>query len=623
MSDTLINIDDPRTYARKLHLEARLLCDTDTKQSLDKAEEALAVSIKNQLVEEEILAKENIAYQIWHGGNIEKALELLDETKGKRIQIGFFEYYDWCVKSISMIHWGQGNFDIAFQIIYDALTLLDENSKEKDKCLCYWVLGVFHFDLKDYERSRKYYQRSLEISREDELLDNNITAYNLIGLGCCAKEDELLEEARLYFENALQKSNEYRQWMQRSRCLFEIGLIFQLQKGFESATNYISESLLLRRAHHSVPGMISCLMALTEIEKDQGNFRKAVEYVNEALEHSQLLGSKTKLFQCYEKLSSLYRTLQDYEKAFMYLEKFHQMRSEVYGERSNNRIKELESNFLKLRSEKEAEIQRLINVELKNANEVIQTKNEEILSSVQYARLIQQAILPSDEHLMDYLPHHFVLYLPKDIVAGDFYWIEILDDKILFAVADCTGHSVPGAMMSVMCSTALSRAVKEFNLSSPALILDKTAEILTESFAKSSSSLKDGMDLALCCFDPKKQQITFAGAQRPIWLFRQGELIEFKGDKQPIGAFEERQAFSEIDLSVEKGDTLYLFTDGFVDQFGGTNSKKFKSVQLKELLQHIQNERLPVQQEQLLASFNNWKGSEDQTDDICFLGIRF
>jgi serine phosphatase RsbU (regulator of sigma subunit) len=364
-------------------------------------------------------------------------------------------------------------------------------------------------------------------------------------------------------------------------------------------------------------------MALTEIEKDQGNFRKAVEYVNEALEHSQLLGSKTKLFQCYEKLSSLYRTLQDYEKAFMYLEKFHQMRSEVYGERSNNRIKELESNFLKLRSEKEAEIQRLINVELKNANEVIQTKNEEILSSVQYARLIQQAILPSDEHLMDYLPHHFVLYLPKDIVAGDFYWIEILDDKILFAVADCTGHSVPGAMMSVMCSTALSRAVKEFNLSSPALILDKTAEILTESFAKSSSSLKDGMDLALCCFDPKKQQITFAGAQRPIWLFRQGELIEFKGDKQPIGAFEERQAFSEIDLSVEKGDTLYLFTDGFVDQFGGTNSKKFKSVQLKELLQHIQNERLPVQQEQLLASFNNWKGSEDQTDDICFLGIRF
>jgi serine phosphatase RsbU (regulator of sigma subunit)/Tfp pilus assembly protein PilF len=612
-----------RSLAHQLHQESRLLCDTDPAKSKGKANELLDLARTYGTIEYQILAKENIAYQTWHGGDIPNALKLLEETSSTRKDLQFYAYYDWCAKSISMIHWGQGQYDVAFQTIYDALTLLDEKSQEKDKCLCYWVLGVFFYDLKDYARSLEYYERSFDLSKNDALLDNNISSYNLIGIGCCLKEQGEISEAINHFEHALDLSKKYRQWMQRSRCLYELGNVHYKLEDLSTARTFTTESLRVRSEHQAFPGMISCLMLLADIDKKESFYLQGIEKMQEALQLAEKLRSKTKLYLCYEKLADLHRSLNDYEKAFLFLEKHHELRSEVHGEQSNNRIKELESNFNKLKSEKEAEIQRLINVELKNANELIQSKNEEILSSVHYARLIQQAILPSDDLLKEHLPSHFLLYLPKDIVAGDFYWIELRDDTILFAVADCTGHGVPGAMMSVMCSTALSRAVKEFDLSSPALILDKTAEILTESFAKSSSSLKDGMDLALCCYNPKKQQITFAGAQRAIWLFRDSELVEFKGDKQPIGAFEERQAFSEIEISVEEGDLLYLFTDGFADQFGGTNSKKFKSVQLKELLHHIQKEPLSLQQAQLLTSFNNWKGSEDQTDDICFMGIRF
>lgn len=622
-SDSVSSRDELALHLKELHLQSRLLCDSDPEQSLQIAEKALHLAGSSGLDHHVILAKENMAYQIWHGGNIEKALSLLEETRSERIASNYFDYYDWCVKSISMIHWGQGNFDVAFQTIYDALPLLDEYRKEKDKCLCYWALGVFHFDLKDIERAIDYYSRSLELSEEDKLLDNNITAYNLIGLGCCAKDRGKLDESKRYFEEALRKSDQYQQWMQRSRCLYEIGLIYQVERSYEQASDFLSESLLLRREHNAIPGMISCLMALTEIEKDQGHFSKAVEFVNEALIHSEKLGSKTKLFQCYEKLSSLYRTLQDYEKAFLFLEKFHQVRSDVYGERTSNRIKELESNFVKLKSEKEAEIQRLINVELKEANEVIKTKNDEILASVNYARLIQQAILPSEELLGNYFPDYFLLYLAKDIVAGDFYWIEPVGNKILFAVADCTGHGVPGAMMSVMCSNALTRAVKEFNLVSPALILDKTASILAENFSKNGNSLRDGMDIALCCLDVESGIITFSGANRPLFIIKREVPVILVGNKQPIGDFEDVQSFQEERMQLEKGDILYLYSDGYGDQFGGPKNKKFKGSALREFLKKISNLRTIEQKRKLLEGFESWKDTNEQTDDVCILGIRF
>ncbi|MCE2713428.1 MAG: tetratricopeptide repeat protein, partial [Cryomorphaceae bacterium] len=359
--------DDLKKRAQDLHLEARRLCDTDSELSIKNAEECLQMARKYGFREEEILAKENLAYHLWHGGNIAKALELLNDCRVIRNEMMYFSYYDWCAKSIALIHWGRGNYDEAFQTVYDALTTLDGYQNEKDKCLCYWSLGVFFYDLKDYERSQEYYQKSVELSNEDSLLDNNITAYNLIGIGCCLKETGNTEHARGYFEKALEKSDQYDQWMQRARCLFELGSLHSEKKEFNQAKSFLEDSLQIRREHASLPGMISCLMGLGDIEL---------------------------------------------------------------------RIKELERKFSSIQAEKEAEIQRLINVELKDANELISARNDEILSSVNYARMIQRAILPSENSLSEHLTDFFLIYLPKDIVAGDFYWLEIHQNKILFAVAD-------------------------------------------------------------------------------------------------------------------------------------------------------------------------------------------
>jgi serine phosphatase RsbU (regulator of sigma subunit)/TolA-binding protein len=614
--------DDLKKRAQDLHLEARRLCDTDSELSIKNAEECLQMARKYGFREEEILAKENLAYHLWHGGNIAKALELLNDCRVIRNEMMYFSYYDWCAKSIALIHWGRGNYDEAFQTVYDALTTLDGYQNEKDKCLCYWSLGVFFYDLKDYERSQEYYQKSVELSNEDSLLDNNITAYNLIGIGCCLKETGNTEHARGYFEKALEKSDQYDQWMQRARCLFELGSLHSEKKEFNQAKSFLEDSLQIRREHASLPGMISCLMGLGDIELESKNHDLAIAHLSEALEISETLGSKTKRFQCFEKLAQLYRFTGDHEKAFDFLQKHHEVRADVVGERSNNRIKELERKFSSIQAEKEAEIQRLINVELKDANELISARNDEILSSVNYARMIQRAILPSENSLSEHLTDFFLIYLPKDIVAGDFYWLEIHQNKILFAVADCTGHGVPGGMLSVLCSTALTRAVKEYDLFSPAQILDKTRQLVVDAFSKSEENLNDGMDIALFCLDVATNTLLFSGAQRQLIRIRNGELEEFTGNKQPIGRTDIFGPFDEHKISLRMGDQIYLTTDGFADQFGGERDKKFKSSALRDLLLEISTLELSVQKEILEAKHREWKGSNEQTDDICIVGLK-
>jgi serine phosphatase RsbU (regulator of sigma subunit)/Tfp pilus assembly protein PilF len=605
-----------KTEIREIWQQARLTCDSDSQLSLKLSKEALKKAEDYSLEEEIILSKEVMAYQIWHGDNLNKALQILAESKVSRDTHQFYEHYDWYAKTVAMIHWGQGNYDVAFQTIYDALSILDAFQSEKTKCLCYWALGVFSFDLKDIQRSLEYYQQSLFISLEDPLLDNNITAYNLIGIGCCKKELGEVDEAQLLFEQALSKSAQYNQWMQRSRCNYELGLIHFEKGNLADAKNLLQLSLKLRREKNLLPGMISCLMVLTEIEKAQGQFHSAISFVNEALDISQKLGSKTKLYQCYEKLASLHKTLQDYQKAFHYLELFHQVRSEVAGEKSNNRIKELETKFSSMQAEKETEIHRLKNVELKE-------KNEEILSSVKYARYIQNAILPSESFIKKHLKEYFLIYQPKDIVAGDFYWLESHGDKILFAVADCTGHGVPGALMSAMCYSALSRSVKEFNLSDPGMILDKTSVLLKESFSKSNTVIHDGMDIGLCVWDTKSNELFFAGANRSLFSIHESDLIEAKGDRQSIGNPETTIRFTSHKVAYTKNMLIYLFTDGFTDQFGGPAGKKFKTSQLKELLLSIHTEDLEQQEELIRSNLNNWMKGFEQIDDICLMGVKF
>ncbi|MDQ3046957.1 MAG: SpoIIE family protein phosphatase [Bacteroidota bacterium] len=255
--------------------------------------------------------------------------------------------------------------------------------------------------------------------------------------------------------------------------------------------------------------------------------------------------------------------------------------------------------------------------------EIIEEKSKDITDSITYAKRLQDAILPSQKFIEQHLPDSFILYKPKDIVAGDFYWMEKKDDLLLFAVCDCTGHGVPGAMVSVICSNALNRAIKEFNITEPGKILDKVRNLVIETFERSESEVKDGMDISLCCYNKTDNTLLWSGANNPLLLYRKGELTEFKGDKQPIGKTDNYSDFRTHNISLQKDDLIYLFTDGFSDQFGGPKGKKFKYAHLKETLSQLTSMETSNQLNLLDFTLENWKSGLEQVDDILLMGVRF
>jgi len=255
------------------------------------------------------------------------------------------------------------------------------------------------------------------------------------------------------------------------------------------------------------------------------------------------------------------------------------------------------------------------------AHNQLEEKNREITDSIKYAQRIQSAILPTSQKVNEYLKDAFILYKPKDIVAGDFYWVEHQEGKTLFAAGDCTGHGVPGAMVSIVCNNGLNRSVREYKLTDPGEILDKTREIVLEEFQKSDEGVKDGMDIALCSLEGNI--LKYAGAHNPLWIVRNGQIIETKGNKQPIGQFDRPAPFITHTFELEKGDCIYLFSDGFVDQFGGVKKKKFKAVALRQLLLAIQDKSMEQQKLMVDDTFEKWKGNLEQIDDVCLIGVRF
>lgn len=256
----------------------------------------------------------------------------------------------------------------------------------------------------------------------------------------------------------------------------------------------------------------------------------------------------------------------------------------------------------------------------------LKLKNKEVLASIQYAKQLQSTILPTKSEIKAKLPNSFVLYEPKDIVSGDFYWMEERNNLVYFAAADCTGHGVPGAMVSFVCSNALTKSVIEDGKITPNEILDRTRELVIERFSTSETSLSDGMDISLAAYNRDTQELFWAGANNPIWLVRKGENLihEIKGNKQPIGSYATSlEAFTLHKIQINKGDRIYLFSDGYVDQFGGVNGKKFKTNNLKKLVLDIQIETIETQKEILLDTFFKWQGDFEQIDDVCVFGIEF
>lgn len=269
-------------------------------------------------------------------------------------------------------------------------------------------------------------------------------------------------------------------------------------------------------------------------------------------------------------------------------------------------------------------------LELKNRAEkqqkALTQKNKEVYASIQYAKQLQSTILPTKSEIEAEFSNSFVLFKPKDIVSGDFYWMEERNNFIYFAAADCTGHGVPGAMVSFVCSNALSKAVIEDEKVTPDEILTRTSEIVIKQFSTSETSLNDGMDISLGAYNPKTNELKWSGANNPIWIIRKdsNEITEIKGDKQPIGNYvASSPTFKLHELKMNKGDRIYLFSDGYIDQFGGENGKKFKTNNFKNLVLSLQELPISSHKQMLFDTFTNWKGKMEQIDDVCIFGIEF
>lgn len=266
------------------------------------------------------------------------------------------------------------------------------------------------------------------------------------------------------------------------------------------------------------------------------------------------------------------------------------------------------------------------NEEIIEQKELIEEKNKDIMDSIRYAKRIQEALLPPDDYFSQFLKSYFVLFKPKDIVSGDFYWMHDCEGKILIAAVDCTGHGVPGAFMSIVGHNGLNQAVMEYGLTVPSHILDKLNIIVNETLSqkRADSGIRDGMDMTLCSLDYTKMELEFAGAKNPIYFIRDNELTEYKGDKQPIGAMEEDYTgnYSNHRLTVKKGDVIYMFSDGYADQFGGTFGKKYKYKTFKNTLLELHQMDMNIQKEKLDNVIEKWRGNLEQVDDILVIGIR-
>lgn len=264
----------------------------------------------------------------------------------------------------------------------------------------------------------------------------------------------------------------------------------------------------------------------------------------------------------------------------------------------------------------------LYNDEIKNQKLKLEEKNKGITDSINYASKIQQAILPTDLKLSYLLKDYFLFFLPKDIVSGDFYWIEKVNNKTYIAIADCTGHGVPGAMVSVVCINALNRSIQEFNLIQPKDVLNKTRELVIEAFNEKNKMIKDGMDIAICCIDSESNKLLFSGANNPLTIIRNNEATTLLADRQPIGKFSFGKPFTQQEKILKKGDLIYMYSDGFADQFGGEKGKKYKSSSLINFLSNHSNKTLNEQKKILQDEFMSWKSNFEQIDDVCILGFK-
>jgi serine phosphatase RsbU (regulator of sigma subunit)/Tfp pilus assembly protein PilF len=620
----------------KGRLAVALMSIAYVKTNSGYADDAIKLYQETLIIQKELDDKEaiatilnNLANIYDYKGDIPKALELYQNSMEIRLEIGDSSGVAATLNNLAYLYANLEEYDMAIENFTKSLEMSKELEDERYVSLALNNLGYVYQKQGDLVKSEKYHQESLALRIKSNDLKGIAMSNNMLGM--VAKENLEYNKALEFFKVSLKIYSDNNSVKGVGTTLSNMGKTFILKGNYEEADKYIQQSLdIATELGYPLDIQIAAEM-LTEINKQKGDWKKAIEMFElsilmkdslKNIENNKLV-IKQNLQNEYEKMTLADSLLTAEEKKVTDAEigthkaQINQEQTKRYTLYGGLAIVILFGVFMFNRflvSQKQ-------NTLIQEQKDIVQEKNKEILDSINYAKRIQSAILPDPAAINANLKDYFILYKPKDIVAGDFYWLEIKNGKTLFAVADCTGHGVPGAMISVVCNNGLNRSVREHALTDPGKILDKTREIVIQEFSKSGEEeMADGMDISLCSIEGNKLQ--WAGANNPLWIIRKGELLETLPNRQPIGKYPSPKPFLTHEITLEKEDRLYLFSDGFADQFGGLKGKKYKVKNLKKLLISISKTPMNEQQGMLNTVFEKWRANLVQIDDICILGLK-
>ncbi len=576
------------------------------KHGLKNKEANLLVVLGNAYYEKSVFGKALEAYI-----DADKKYELLHDEKGM-IQTAM---------NMGLIYDVQNLFDKSLEQYTIALERAKASGNKESYAACLNLLGALYYH-KDKFKALKYFEEGLEIYK---FVNNNE------GIITCLTNIGVIHQERGNYDKALESFKTYLDFSRKiedpkavAMALHNIGLVYKGQKDYQNSIIYLDSCASVAKKINDFDDLSQTYHTLHEIYRDQKKFDKALIYYELSAVAKDSLLSQTQNNALIE-MSTKYQT-EKKEDENKILNKEIQLKN-VESSRQQLAITLIGIIlaivgivvFILIRQNR---IKQRINSELAEKNHIIEEQHKDITDSIQYSKRIQEAIMPTLHVWEETLPNSFVLYKPKDVLSGDFYWIEKTKDVTYFAACDCTGHGVPGAMVSVICSTALNRAVKEFGLKDTGQILDKVRELVLETFEKSESNVQDGMDISICGLNTKTLELKWSGANNPLWYLKDNETLEITANKQPIGKSDNPTPFTEHKIQLSKNDIIYIFTDGYADQFGGPKGKKFKYKQLKELLVKNASKKMNEQHDILLNAFNSWKGNLEQVDDVCIIGVR-
>ena len=609
--------------------------DPDSTYAIAEKQLNLALKSKNKKWEAKAYNAMGAALQIKSAYS--KAIEYYQ--KGVKIyeQLGDKKNLAGTLGNIGSLYINLNRFDKALDYQMQCLKVVQQLGKLEAVASALNNISVIYTNIKDYDKALLYGEQALETYTH--LGDHHGMASACSNLGSVYIDLDKPEKAIEYLNKALKIANQNGITAMSPLCKIDLAKAYAKQKDFLKVIVLATQGEKESREQGDLESNIIAVKLLSEAYKEKGNDKEALKYVTLYIDLHDSLKKITNATDIARLEAQFEYTKKSEADSLKNAEAQRLKDIEIFAKSTqieNDRLQKIAlygGIFLMLISggimynrfrliRKQKNIIEAKNKETEEQKVIIEEKQKEILASISYAKRLQEAILPPMHSIKEFLPQSFILYKPKDIVAGDFYWLEHTNGKVLIAAADCTGHGVPGAMVSVVCSNALNRTVKEFSITEPGKVLDKTRQLVVETFERSEMEVKDGMDISLCLFDENKKELQWAGANNPLWIIRNGEIMEYKPNKQAIGKVDNPTLYTTHTISLQKNDCVYIFTDGYADQFGGPNGKKFKYHQLVELMRSISVLSIEEQQMKLNSEFQNWKGSLEQVDDICIIGIR-